>query len=119
MLGHQLMMGNVDQQVLLLERLDNTRQHDRHNFKSGGRDGGLGDENPGVEVMLVDVLGKGAHLFYADRGFGGEFNPNSADCGDGRRVGSSGEGRVFGHHGGCGFEGGGHFFAAEGGRQLC
>ena len=78
---HQLMMRNIHQQILLLERLDNRREHDGDDFERGGRDGGLRDEDAGVEFVLGDVVGEGAHLLDADAGVGGEFDPDGADLG--------------------------------------
>ena len=65
-----------------------------------------------MEFVLVDVLGESAHLFYADAGVGGEFDPDGADLG--LRIGFSfcGYGGVFCKHGVSGSEGGGHFLAA-------
>lgn len=79
------MMGDIDQQILLLKRFDDGRENDGDDFERGGRDGGLGDQDAGVEFVLADVLGEGAHLLDADAGVGGEFDPDGADLG--RRVG--------------------------------
>ncbi len=105
-------MRNVDQEVLLLERLDDGGQDDGDDLEGGGRDGGLGDEDAGEELVLGDVLGEGAHLLDADAGVGGEFDPDGADLGLRGRVRLCGEGGVFGEHGVGGAEGGVHFFAA-------
>ena len=106
------MVRDVDEQILLLERLDDGRQDDRDDLERGGRDGGLGDEDTGVELVLGDVLREGAHLLDADAGIGGEFDPDGADLGEGRGVGFGGQGGVFGQHGVGGAEGGVHLFAA-------
>lgn len=91
------MVRNIHQQVLLLERLDNRRQHNRDDFQRRGRDRGLRDEYTGVEVVLRDVLRKGTHLFYANRGLRAEFNPDDADLSGGVR-GGVGCGGVFFEH---------------------
>ena len=109
------MMRNVDQQILLLEGLnDKARliQHCGDNLERGGRDGGLGDEDAGVKIVLTAVVGEVAHLLYADGLISGEFDPDGAD--DGNRVGVCFcfEWGIFLHHGGCGFEGCCHFLAA-------
>lgn len=72
------------------------RLHGGDDFERGGRDGGLRDEDAGVKLVLVDVLGEGAHLFDADAGVGAEFDPDGADLREGGRVGLCGEGGVFG-----------------------
>ena len=64
-----------------------------------------------MEIVLVDVLREGAHLFDADGGVGAEFNPDGTDCGSGVGIGGCGQGSIFFDHGSGGFEGGGHFFA--------
>ena len=81
------MMRDVDQQILLLERLDDVRLDGGDDFQGGGRDGGLGDEDAAVEFVLIDVLGEGAHLFDADAEVGAEFDPDGADLREWVRVG--------------------------------
>ena len=95
MRGHQLVMRDVDQQILLLERLDDVGLDGGNDLQGGGRDGCLRDEDAGVEFVLVDVLGEGAHLFDADAGVGAEFDPDGADLGERVRLGLGGEGGVF------------------------
>lgn len=112
MRGHELVVRDVDQQVLLLERLDDVRLDGGDDLERGGGDGGLRDEDARVELVLVDVLGEGAHLLDADAGVGAEFDPDGADLRERGRVGFRGEGGVFGEHGVGGFEGGVHFLAA-------
>ena len=75
------MVRDIDQQILLLERLDDGREDDRDDFQRGGRDGCLCYEDAGVEFVPGDVLGEGAHLLYADAGVRGEFDPDGADLG--------------------------------------
>lgn len=110
--GHELVVRDVDQQVLLLERLDDVRLDGGDDLERGGGDGGLRDEDARVELVLVDVLGEGAHLLDADAGVGAEFDPDGADLRERGRVGFRGESGVFGEHGVGGFEGGVHFLAA-------
>ena len=98
-LGHELVVGDVDEEVLLLERFDDVGQHDGDDLQRGGRDAGLADENAGEEIVLGDVLGKGAHLLDPDGQLGGEFDPDGADLRRGRRVSRRGERGVFGQHG--------------------
>lgn len=112
MLGHELVMRDVDQQILLLEGLDDGGQHDRDNLQGRGRDGCLRDEDSGVKVVLVDVLGKGPHLLDPDGLLGAEFDPDGPD----RRwgwiwIGRGGRGGVFLHHGDSRTSGKGHFLA--------
>ena len=71
-----------------------------------------------MELVLGDMLGKSAHLLDANTWLGREFDPDGADLGDGVRVGGSGFGRVFGEHGVGGFEGDGHFLAADGEQEV-
>ena len=105
-------MRDVDQQILLLERLDDGREDDGDDFEGGGRDGGLRDEDAGVELVLLDVLSEGAHLLDADAGVGGEFDPDGADLGLRGGLGFCRYGGVFGEHGIGGSEGRAHFLAA-------
>lgn len=79
MLGHELMVGDVDEQILLLEGLNDGGQHDGDDLQGGGRDGCLGDEDASVEIVLVDVLGKGAHLLDPDGRLRAEFDPHGPD----------------------------------------
>ena len=65
-----------------------------------------------MEIVLVDVLGESAHLFYADAGVRGEFDPDGADLGLRVRFDFGGYGGVLCKHGVGGSEGGGHFLAA-------
>lgn len=97
-----------------MERLDDGRENDGDDFQRGGRDGGLRDEDAGVEFVLTDVLGEGAHLLYADADVGGEFDPDGADLGLRVGVGFGGYGGVFCKHGVGGSERGVHFLAAGG-----
>ena len=48
-----------------------------------------------MKVMLTDVLREGAHLLYADAGFGAELDPDGADLWEWGRVSFGGEGGVF------------------------
>ena len=92
-------MRNIDQQILLLERFDDGRENDRDDFQGGGRDGCLRYEDTGVEFVLADVLGEGAHMFYADAGIGGKFDPDGADLGLGVGFDFCGYGGIFCEHG--------------------
>ena len=112
-------MCNIHQQILLLERFDDGRENDGDDFERGGRDGGLRDEDAGVEFVLVDVLGESAHLLDADAGVGGEFDPDGADLGLRVRVRFCGYGGVLGEHGVGGSEGGVHLLAAGWGSVWC
>ena len=105
-------MRNIDQQVLLLERLNDGREDDGDDLERCGRDRCLGHEDTGVEFVLADVLGEGAHLFDADTGVGGEFNPDRADLRLRIGIGLGGQRGVLCEHGVCGPEGGGHLLAA-------
>ena len=89
------MMRDVDQQILLLERLDDVVRDGGDDFQRRGRDGRLGDQDAAFEVVLVNVLAEGAHLFDADAEVGAEFDPDGADLGERVRVGFGGEGGVF------------------------
>lgn len=106
------MVCDIDQEILLLECLDNRGENDRHDLKGCGRHCSLRDQYAGVEVVLVDVLSEGAHLFYANRLFCGELDPDGTHLRQRFGVGYSFERCVFLHHLGGGLEGGGHFLAA-------
>lgn len=105
-------MRNIDQQILFLEGLDDGWENDGDDLERGGGDGGLCDEDAGLEFVLVDVLGEGAHLLYAYAGVRGEFDPDGADLGLRGRFGFRRYGGVFCKHGVGGFEGGIHLLAA-------
>lgn len=106
-------MRDVDEQVLLLERLDVLVVADGAlDLERGGRDGRPRDHDPRVELVLRDVVHEGAHLLDADGGVRGEFHPHGADLrGRGGVFGGRDRG-VLGHHGGGGAGGEVHFFAA-------
>ena len=87
------MMRDIHQQILLLERF----QYQALRLLRGGYDlqgrgcnAGLGDVDAPREIVGADVLGELAHLFYADRRFGGEVDPDGADLGERMRVGFCG-----------------------------
>ena len=65
-----------------------------------------------MEVVLADMLGESAHLFYADAGVGGELDPDSADLGERVRIRGCRERGILRKHSISGFEGGGHFLPA-------
>lgn len=94
------MAGDVDQQILLLEMLADAAGHAAQQAHSGRRDGSLGDEHAGVEVVLVDEVVEGTHLLGADTGrVRAEFNVDGTAVGLGVRVGFAGQGGVFRLHG--------------------
>lgn len=107
-------MCDVDQQILFLKGLDDGRQHHGDDLQGGRRDGCLGDEDTGVEVMLADVLGEGSHLLDPDGGLGAEFDPDGPYRRRRRiRVGRGGEVSVFLYHGDSRAGGKCHFLATE------
>ena len=73
------MMGDIHQEVLLLKSFDDAREDDWNNLQGCRSDGGLGHEDACVKVVLADVLGKGAHLLYANACVGGELDPDGTD----------------------------------------
>ena len=107
-------MRDIHQQILFQECLDDPRAQDLDDFQRRGCNVGLGDEDPCVEIVLRDVVPEVAHLFDADGGVGGEFDPDGADFGFRGWVPRGGEGGVFGEHFGGGARGEGHFLAARG-----
>ena len=79
MLGYQLVLGNVDQQVALQKDLDNARQHggdDLHGSRSGVA---RADEDARMEVLAVDGMCEGAHVLDSNVTFSVEFHPEGAD----------------------------------------
>ncbi len=105
------MVRDINQQILFLKRLYYRRQYDGYDLEGRGSYGRLRDENAGVKVVLRDVLREGAHLFYADRGFRAEFDPDGADLG-GRVRGGIGWKGVFFEHGARGSGRESHLLAA-------
>lgn len=112
-LGHELVVGDVDEEILLLKRLDHGGQHHGHDLHRRGGDGVLRHQDPRVEVVLADVLREGPHLLDPDAFVRAELDPDGADRGWGRgRLRGGGEHAVFLDHGLRGARGEGHFFAA-------
>lgn len=106
------MMRNIHQQILLLECLHNMRQQYRHDLHCSRRDGILGDHDPRVEIVLVDVMPKRPHLLDADGGLGVELHPDGADLAVGLGVLGGFLFTVFVLHGECGAGAEGHLRAA-------
>lgn len=99
---------------MLLERLEDGREHDGDDFERRRGNGHLGDQDAGMKIMLCDVLREVSHLFDPDSSFGTKFYPDCPDgggCGVG--VGSGGGGSVFFQHGGCGACREGQLFATK------
>lgn len=103
MFRDKLVAGDVNEQILLLEVLADAAGQGTEEADGGGRDGGLGDEDARVEVVLVDEVVEGAHLLGADAaGVRAELDVDGTAVGLGRRVRFAREGGVFGGHGFCG-----------------
>ena len=100
--GHEVVVGDVDEQVLLDEGLDDGRQHDGRHLHGRRRQRLLRDQDARVEAVLLQVLREVAHLLDAQRVVLGELDPDRAD-GWGR-LGVAGRAlrRVLGDHGGGG-----------------
>lgn len=77
--GHELVVGDVDEQVAFKEGLDDGGQHCRDDFERCGRDGGLRDEDARGEVVGVDVMRKRSHLFDPDVLLALEFHPDQSN----------------------------------------
>lgn len=113
MLRHQLVPGDVDQQILLLEVFADAPGDAAEQAHGGRRDGRLRDEDAGVEVVLVDEVVEGADLLRADAGrVGAEFDVDGAAVGLGVGVRFAGQGGIFGLHGFGGTRADFHFIAA-------
>ena len=89
------MLRDVNEEILLLKRLDDAGEHDGHDLQRRGRDALLRDEDSRVEIMLADVLREGAHLLDADGSFGAEFDPDGTDGGGWVRGRGSGQRGVY------------------------
>lgn len=112
------MMGNIDQEIGLLERLDDVVLDGTDDLEGSAGDGTLSDHNAGVEFVLINVLGESAHLLDADGGVGAELDPDGADCGGCGGSVSRGQGGIFGEHSGRGTGGEVHFLAAVEGLDV-
>ena len=110
----QFVLGDVDEQILLVEHLDDGGQHRGDDFEGRGGDADGGDEDARVEVVLRDVVGEGAELFDADGVVAVEFDPDGADggLGAGGFAGGRGGVGVFVEHGLGGAGGEVHFAPA-------
>jgi hypothetical protein len=119
MLGNQLMMCNINQQVLLDEALDpRLRRDSRDNLERSWGNANTRDEDTGVKVAGSEMLGESAHLLDSYRRVGQEFHPNCADIwGGGIRIAGRDGVRVFLHHSVAGASGEAHSFAA--GQYMC
>ena len=65
-LGNKLVAGDVDKEILFLEVLADAAGDTAQQADGRGRDGGLGDEDSGVEVVFVDEVVEGANLLGSD-----------------------------------------------------
>jgi len=118
-LGDELVAGDVNQQVLLLEVLTDATGYAAQQAHGGGRDRGLRNENAGVEVALVDDVVESAHLLGADaRRVRAEVDIDRAAVGLGGRVRFARQRSVLHLHdlGGAGLDF--HFSAAVGRKQV-
>ena len=71
MRGHQLVMCNIDQQILLHETLDSRlARNGRDDLERCGSDIHVGDQDPGVVIVSGKELREGAHLLDAHAGVG-------------------------------------------------
>lgn len=98
--GHELVVGNVDEQVVLEEALNLGEVLDRSERLAGGRgQGDVGDHDARLVVVGNGVLGKLADLGDAKLLVGEELDPDGAAVGRRVRVGL-GRGRgVLAEHG--------------------
>ena len=114
MLGHEFVMCDVDQQILFQKDLEGPRQDGGDDPRAVGRDGYLADEDTGLEIMLVEMLGEDSHLLDPHDGLGAEFDPDHPDR---RRrrigVGSGGKVGIFLYHGDSRAGRKRHFLATE------
>lgn len=101
MLGHELVVGNVDQQVFLQEALDlGVLRGDGHDLAGLGRKGDGGDEDAGFELVVGAVGDELLHDGHADGAlFGAELDPDGAAFGNGVGVGGRGRGGELFNHG--------------------
>lgn len=94
MFRDQFMARDINQQILLAEMLTDPPRDARKKSYSGGGDRCLCDEDPRMEIVLVDEVVECAHLFRSHSGrVGAEFDVHGAAVGDG--VGFLVERRVF------------------------
>jgi len=79
-LGHKLVVRNVDEQILLEKALNERElRGDGHDLAGLRGEGDGGNQNAGLEVVLGAVLDKLLHHANADRGlFRAELNPDRA-----------------------------------------
>lgn len=79
MLGNQLVLGDVDEQILLGEKLNSDGQVGRllHSRSAGS---GHGNVDAGIVVAIVKELSEGAQVLDTDGGLCAEFD---VDCADG------------------------------------
>ena len=114
MFRHELMMGDVDQQFPLRERLNHLGQYNGRELHGGGCDGVLGYKDACLECLLPDQLDELAHVLDAERRCAVELDPHGASSGDRVRVAGGGERGVFLKHGSGGLELDLHLLAAGG-----
>lgn len=100
MAGHELVVGDVDQQVLLEEALDLGQVLDGgEGLACRGGQGAVGDHDSRLVLVGDDVLGEVADLTDAEGRVAEELDPDGAAVGGGIGVGVGLWGGVFSEHG--------------------
>lgn len=101
MLGHEVVLADVDEKVLLAKDFHDGRQDGRNDFERGACWCDLGDENARVVVLFAQQLREVLDVFDSDIALIGKLDVNVSDlCLFLGLVGSC-ERRVFFDHG-CG-----------------
>lgn len=106
-------MGDVDQQIRILESLYDRGRNYRCDLEGCIRDRVLRDEDACMEIMISDMVAKSPHLLHANRGIDVKLDPDGTTS---RRVGDRLLGcwqiRVFLNHCFCRARGKIHLSAA-------
>lgn len=85
--GDELVVGDVDEEVLLEEAFDAGKVLDGHEALAGrGGQGGVGDHDAGLVVVADDVGQELADAGHAEGLVGDELDPDGAHVGDGFGV---------------------------------
>lgn len=116
--GHELVVGDVDEEVVLEEALNLGEVLDRgERLAGGGGEGHVGDHDARLVVVGDGVLGKLADLGHAKLLVGEELDPDGAAVGGRVRVGVGGGRGVLAHH--RVGRAGGELKLAAAGRKSC
>lgn len=78
---HELVAGNIHQQILFNKDLDDAGEGSRDELRGRRRDGDLGHEHSRVVVLFFDVVDEGPDVLDPDVRVAVEFEVDGSDLG--------------------------------------